>query len=657
MPWIRPRYYRWRYRRYRKRPRRTFQRRYRRRWRRVRKRHYKKKLKKFTVKEYNPKTIRKAKIKGLDMLVLVNGKKIYFNSQMYESSIVPRHLPGGGGWSVKNFSLDALYESFSLCRNVWTKGNVNLPLVKYLGCKFKLYQSLTQDYVFLYKNDFPLVSTMESYNACQPSMLMMNQHSKKVPSKLTKKKRKPYIIVRAKPPAQMQNKWYFQKEISHIPLIQTQTAACSFDNYYSSTQWDSNNIDIITLKTGLFTNTNFSNLGTTPYHCKETENNQKVYLYATSSIKQHNLIQIQELICLGNTKYHEAGYAFTDPHIPEIYKSWETYKTANQVWGNPFHEDYLNNDGTYTLFQSTTSWSTLMTKDKITPIKDLSFTKVDSFTETLRYTPNRDNGEGNQTYFKPTYTSDHSWDSPTKPELINAGFPLWLLLWGYSDFMKRTGKLTNIETSWALVLYTKTTSPIRQITVPLNESFIKGHSPFENEYNPLDYNRWYPCLQMQYEAINQICVCGPGTPKLNGRKSTEIKCSYTFYFKFGGSPPSMSEVEDPSGQPTYPIPNNQQQANTIESPRTPIQTYIYRFDTKQDILTTKAAKRIRKDWETKHPLLTDGTCNTNYTSEIQETQEPETAEETEETLMQQLKLIRLQQRQLKQRIQQLTLQT
>ncbi len=117
-------------------------------------------------------------------------KKIYFNYQLYEASLVPRHLPGGGGWSCKAFSLQYLYEAHQHCRNIWTKGNHNLPLVKYLGCKFKLYQSAKQDYVFYYQNFYPMVATIDSYCAAQPSLMLMHKKIKKkyLQNKHTKEK-------------------------------------------------------------------------------------------------------------------------------------------------------------------------------------------------------------------------------------------------------------------------------------------------------------------------------------------------------------------------------------------------------------------------------------------------------------------------------------
>lgn len=525
---------------------------------------------------------------------------------MYETSTVPEHLPGGGGWSCKVWSLSALYDAFKHCRNVWTGSNHNLPLVRYLGCKYKLYQSHTQDYTFKYQNHFPMVATMESYNAAQPSMLMMDNRTKKIPSKTTKQRRKPYTIVRIKPPAQMQNKWYFAHDISHTPLLLTYASACSFDNYFISTKSLSDNCNIILLRTGIFNNTNFQNKGNNPYS-PTTAGTQQVYLYATAHNKQSdNSYLVQHLILLGNTSTNTGGFAYSDSQKP--ISNWtEMTSKAQLMWGNPFYKEYINNTGTYTIMTSTVNWASLITKGQNGKLSNTEYTEIDALYETIRYSPNRDNGEGNMCYFKPVNKHENSWDPPADQSLVNHGFPLWILLWGYSDFIKRTEKYKNLETDYALVFTSPHTTPPRTKAVMLNHSFIIGNSPFENEFNILDYNRWHPCLQMQYTAINQICETGPGTPKLGDRKTTEAKAQYTFYFKFGGNPPKMSEIEDPGEQHSYPIPNNLIGRTTIESPTEPIHTFLYNFDTKRDILTTKAAKRITKDYETKKSLFTDGT--------------------------------------------------
>nr|UGV38775.1 MAG: ORF1 [TTV-like mini virus] len=614
MPWYgRRRWYRPRRRRrfrFRPRFRKTFRyRRYQRR-RRVRKKHFRKrKLKKIIVREYQPQTVRKAKIKGLECAFLCNFKKIYFNYQLYEPSIVPEHLPGGGGWSLKAFSLNYLYDAHQHCRNIWTKGNYNLPLVKYLGCKIKCYQSLTQDWVFRYQNYYPMVATIDTYCSAQPGLMLMNNKTKKIPSKINSKRKKPYTTIRIKPPALMQNKWYFAHDLSNIPLLMTYASACSLDNYYIETDKESTNITIYALKTGIFQNTNFENKGTTPYWCRQLPNQpfSKVYLYATQTHFTGSKIKAKYVICLGNTKEYTGGYAFSDPTCP--YKTWSEYRqNAQKVWGNPFHPDYLNNKDTYYIWQSTKEWATI-TNNTDNGETEIDFsdskTPISEFYDTLRYSPERDTGDHNTVYFTSTTIDVNHWEPPRDTSYTNHGFPLFILLWGYSDFVKRTEKLKDLETKYCLTLRTNTTFPIRDILIPLSKSFILGHSPFENSFNPLDRDRWYPSLQFQYEAINDICTTGPGTPKSGGRTTTEAKFEYIFYFKFGGSPPTVPEIEDPSEQTRFPIPNNFRGTTTIESPNTPIQSYLYNFDTKKDIITLKAAKRIKEDWETKENVFTD----------------------------------------------------
>ncbi len=226
---------------------------------------------------------------------------------------------------------------------------------------------------------------------------------------------------------------------------------------------------------------------------------------------------------------------------------------------------------------------------------------------------------------------------------------------GIPRLSKKLGKLHNLETDYALVIQTKHTRPIRSPIVPLSDSFLLGNSPFETTHNNLDNDRWYPQLQYQYEAINLICQCGPGTPKLNGKNTVEAKGLYTFYFKFGGSPPPMSFVDDPETQDKYAIPNNMLKTTSLQSPGTPLQTFLYNFDTKRDILTKQATKRLQKDWDTKRLLFTDGTTKSTSTVEVvsKEAQEESSEEEKEEEILHLLKQQHQYQRELRHRIKQL----
>ncbi len=80
------------------------------------------------------------------------------------------------------------------CRNWWTQTNNMLPLVRYVNCTLKIYQSEDVDIVFRYNTHPPLYSTQLTYPSMQPSMLMLLKNSLLIPSKKhTQLKRIPKI--------------------------------------------------------------------------------------------------------------------------------------------------------------------------------------------------------------------------------------------------------------------------------------------------------------------------------------------------------------------------------------------------------------------------------------------------------------------------------
>nr|UGV34829.1 MAG: ORF1 [TTV-like mini virus] len=634
--WRRRRYYNRRWRRPWTRPRKTFRRRYRNYW--VRK-NYKKKLKKIFIQQWQPKTIHKTKIKGFTCLFQCNLYRLAHNFQMYECSWVPEHLPGGGGFSVKNFSLYTLYDEHKHVNNYWTKGNQNLPLVKYQGVTVKLYQSEDIDYCFGYKNCGALTSSQLQYNGLQPSVFMLNKYSIKVPSKRTKKLRKGYKKVRIAPPAMMKNQWYFMADICNIPLVQFQATACSFDHYYINTQAMSTNVSIVTLNTSLIQNRNFKGYEQ-GYYAKRS-GTVTTYLYASQQQGAAGSIEPNTLIYLGNTKYYEEGTP----------KGQNTNYNPNDSknWGNPFHAHYIT--GHIQVYQSNETFQSLLSKTKPLPITEVSLTR------TLRYNPAKDPGQAqhiqNQTYFLSNTGSGHGWDPPSKEELVNTGFPLYINLFGFEDWQKKLGTIHHIDESYMLVIKTHTTTPVQDYIVPLDDKFLHGESPFEEQLNPLDYDRWYPATQYQQMSINNIVGCGPGSPRIDPKNSVEAKAEYIFSLKFGGCPAPMSIVENPTEQPKFPVPNNMYETNSLQSPAMPITDFLYNFDERKGILTTKAAKRITKDETIKKYLFTDGTTEGPFAVPVQtqETSEESSEEEKEETPL--LELLNIQyhkQQRLRQRI-------
>nr|UGV37191.1 MAG: ORF1 [TTV-like mini virus] len=660
MPWYgRRRWYRPRRRRrfrFRSRFRKTFRnRRYQRR-RRVRKKHYRKrKLKKIIVREFQPQTIKKCKIKGLECAFLCNFQKIYFNYQLYEPSIVPQHLPGGGGWSVKAFSLNYLYDAHQHCKNIWTKGNYNLPLVKYLGCRIRCYQSLTQDWVFRYQNFYPMVATIDSYCSAQPGLMLMNHHTKKIPSKITYKKKKPYITFRIKPPALMQNKWYFAHDLSKIPLLMTYCSACSLDNYYIETDKESTNITINILKTGIFENTNFENKGTTPYWCRQLPNSpfSKLYLYATQHEFTGNKIKVKYIICLGDTQHYTGGFAFADPHNP--YKDWTTYKTKHDTWGNPFYPDYLNNKDTYTIWLSTINWATIINTTDPETEHDFSTSKtpVTELYEQVRYAPERDTGDHNTIYFTSTTIDVNHWDPPTDTSYTNHGFPLYILFWGWTDWIKKTKIIPNLNRNGIVVFNTDQFDIQLPLYIPLDLDYIEGYDPYQQHDAdglhrlPSSDNQcnWFPQLTFQDQTIEKICMSGPGCPRLSNKQYIQAMVKYKFHFTWGGCPKTLEKACNPCSQPTWTTPDNMHGRLEIQNPNTNPLTELYKWDWDGDYVTAKAIQRIQTHTTTdKSSFISTANKNTSQAA-IQKKQE-KTQEEEEKTLLNQLQLLQQQRQQL-----------
>nr|UGV34796.1 MAG: ORF1 [TTV-like mini virus] len=654
MPWNYRRRYnrRWWNRRYRYwRPRKIIRRR-RRSYYWVRKRLFKKKLKKITLKQYQPHCIRRCKIKGMVPLIQCTADRIAFNYDMYELSTVPARLPGGGGFGIKNFNLEALYSDHLYGHNVWTKTNTSLPLVRYSGCKFKFYQSDLTDYIVSFSNQWPLQSNLGMYNTMQPSVHGMLQHKLLVPSRRTYPKKRPYFIKRISPPTQLQNKWYWQVDIAKTPLVMIRTTATSLEHFYLSPNAQSSNITIKHLNSGLIRNRNFKKPPTDGYYASG-EGTQKVWLYTTRQNYNNdiNSIQIKNLVFLGDSVHNTQGQAYSDinPTSGSYQTTWDTQN--KQYWGNPFYTDYLT--GNAPVFQSKTSYPTYLSQLKTDLTKKAEGLTQVFLIHDLRYNPFNDKAEDQICYFKSVVKDEQGWEPPDNPDLTNERLPMWLLLWGFPDFQKKIKKLLNIDTEHILTIVQKHTRPIREFLVPLSESFIEGNSPYEDEPNDIDFDRWYPCFQFQQEIYNEICKSGPGTVKPPKNTNIEAKAKYCFYFKWGGELPPMSTIEDPKNQPFYPVPSNQFGTNSLQNPQLRPESLLYSFDQRRDTLTETALKRIKKDWPLTETFVTDGTNQYSETPQIQQesTSETSSSEEEETTsLLEQLIKQRHKQRKLKQRI-------
>nr|UGV34949.1 MAG: ORF1 [TTV-like mini virus] len=650
MPWYnyRPyRTYRRKWRRYWRRPRGTFRRQWWRR-RRVRRRFYRKKLKKLKLTQFQPHCIRKCKIKGPICLFQCTNQRLINDFDLYELSQVPPHLPGGGGWGIKRFTLESLFSEHVYARNVWTKTNRELPLVRYTGCKIKLYQSQYTDYVFTYSTDQPMQSSLAMYNSMQPSIHSMTKNKIIMPSLETYRRKKPYKTIHIKPPPQLQNKWYFQNEFSKTPLLLTRTSAMSLNKFYIDPDKISTNMDIISLNASVFQNRNFKSPPfTTGYWAKKTLD-KTFYLYATNEEYPKNGLSIQHLIPLTDSKNFEAGKNFLMVYPSGQSAQWSQWQTTTYKsnLGNPFYPDYLQ--GTYMVVLIPKDPNQLFNQEMTA--KETTYTPVE-LTQTLRYNPYSDQGNTNMCYFKSNSKEEINWQPPENPELYNENLPFWLLLWGFSDWHKKIKKHLHLETDYILCMTHEPASHQKEYIIPISQSFYEGRSPYETKEGPskADAISWYPQLQYQNEILNDICRAGPGVTRIPDNYSVQAYMVYEFYFKWGGNPPQMSTIDDPIKQPSYVIPSNLYTTPSLQNPTGDPSKLLYAFDQRRGQITSTALQRIQKDSTTKRHFITDGT-HFEQVQTGETTPETSSSEEEETPLYEQLQQQRQQQLKLRQRI-------
>nr|UGV39423.1 MAG: ORF1 [TTV-like mini virus] len=662
--WRRPYYYtrRWRHFR-RRRARRPFRRRLRRRYYRVRRSLFKRKLKKFKIQQWQPSSIRKLKIEGTYQLFFTTNQRVDHNNTLYIDTISPHHVPSGGGFSLSQFTLQTLYDQHLRLRNWWTKSNEYLPLIKYMGCVFKLYYQENVDYIFHYENQFPMKCSRLCYNSTQPSVMRLMKHKRIMPCRKYNYRKRPYKKVRIRPPAQLTNQWYFQSDLANIPLVNIMGTAASLDRYYTPAQAKTPTISITCLDPTIWQNHNFKDMPTYGYQRKQGE----LLFGLQNGAYELSAISFKQLIFLANSCDYTQGTPLSSVTGTGQTK-WQNWVTQKQWWGNPFFPDYFHQSKTNIIYRgdintlrnyfSTNQWNF---DKKLSEIGGFAFPDLKNFID-VRYNPYRDRGTGNEVYFLPvTNKATYGWEPPEDPKLIAKDLPLWTLFWGLVDWHKRANIVQSIETHYIAVFKTKYTNSTEPYFVLLGDYFLDGRSEYfpqdtQPQVTQSDLKNWHPKTTFQLDSINHICRTGPGVIRLVDNVSAECHVDYKFYFKLGGSPPPMEIISEPDKQPKWPLPYNFNDQPSLQSPTTPFQHFLYHFDQRGPYITKTAAKRLKTDFEPKETFKSiTGTLGMDIPAQTPETSETEASEEEkdpqtiQEQLQQQLQLQHL----LKQRIRKL----
>nr|UGV36445.1 MAG: ORF1 [TTV-like mini virus] len=648
-----PYYRRWPYRRRRYRwirrwrARRPLRRRYYRRyW--VRNLSRKRKLPKLTLQEWQPQKINKTTVKGIYPLFICNKERISNNFIQFIDSVAPHLFPGGGGFSIIQFTLQGLFEQFVKATNWWTKSNCNMPLIRYRGCMLKLYKTEYFDYVIVIHRCYPLKATDMLYMSTQPSIMGMTKRCIHVPCKQNSNNKKPYKKIWIKPPTQMSTGWHFQQDLANFPLVVLTASATSFDRFYTHSNSASTTIGFDSLNTRLFKFHDWQAPPTTGY-----KPNSQMYVWgvANGGSTTPGNDQLKTLIYLGGTGRLQQGTPLDN--------KYDTYSTTPGYWGTIFDPIYLT--GTAQIYFTNETVNNIAIYAKTHQTQTVSESKKFTIrTEPLivrcRYNPFNDKAINNNTYVVSNLNDHTEWNPPPdKPDVQRPNLPLWLSTWGHLDFLRKGGIVSQVDINYIYVIKSNyiVSSPKLELFIPIDENFTQSppESPYIGSLTASDELHFYPKVTFQIKTINLIASTGPGTIKLRDNQTCEAKFEYRFKFKVGGCPAPMEKVCNPSEQAKYPIPNFKQSSTSLQSPTTPIQTFLWDFDERRGLLTEKATKRIKKDYgaETYSLPITGTAMDLPPPKTIQSSDETSSEEEEAETTFQLLKL-RHKQYKLRQRI-------
>ena len=265
--------------------------------------------------------------------------------------------------------------------------------------------------------------------------------------------KKPYKKVNIKPPSQMQTKWYFQKDICKTPLLMLTSTSVSLTNPYCYPKAKSNNITLYMLNSFIFQKPNFQNFPqTTGYSPKRAEDTHQqhfgdLYLWATPLLQTPSeAIEVTntnnrsgQLYFLGNTKTFNEGTPLT-----------KDTENSLKNWGNPFLQHSLR-PRQYNNLHFLYEFNRLQrTPTKCYNSKNIPPNTHRSYYFEYRYNPETDTGANNKIYLV-SNSSANTFNEPQNTNLIFEGYPLYILLWGWADWIKKAKLTINPDENQILV--------------------------------------------------------------------------------------------------------------------------------------------------------------------------------------------------------------
>nr|UHK04505.1 MAG: ORF1 [Torque teno midi virus] len=581
---------RFRYRRYnkykrrrRRLPRRRARRPFRRRRFRRKKRRVRKKLKKITIKQWQPDTVRKCKIKGFSCIVM-GAQGTQFQCYTNQSSDYPQpKAPAGGGFGCEVINLKWLYKQYLAHNNIWTKSNQYLDLCRYTGCKITLYRHPTVDFIIAYDTQPPFDLNIYTYPEIQPQNMLLRRHKKILLSKQSNPKGRLKLTLKIHPPKQMITKWFFQRDFCEANLVKLSAAAASFTYPGISHGAQSQTFTFYALNTDFYKQSDWGQTSANGY-LPYTTIKQPIHFY----YKEKGKTQVFSYTSNtsppeGKTKYQMSIGYNTGLFSPKALFAYQVVLGGT----NPQPPNYDIPSGGQL-------------------IANLPLIA-------LRYNPHEDTGHGNEVYLTSIVTGHYDKPSVT-PSLYLPNIPLWMAFYGYWDFILQDTKNKGVYDTHMFVVKSPAIKTLGQTTDQSHYPIIDmdygaGKLPWDEFLSQRQKDNWFPTAEWQKITINNFVTSGPYMPKFEpgDRDSTwQLNYKYQFFFKWGGPQTTDPAVEDPCSRKKYPTPDTLKQTIQISNPeKLHTDSILHDWDFRRGIVTQTALKRMSENLQTDSSFESD----------------------------------------------------
>lgn len=550
------------------------------------------------MRQWQPETIRKLTVRGWFPASVCGDGRTQFNFTYHENDIPGPKMPYGGSFGLSNWNMQYLFYEHLKYRNRWSRSNRDLDLVRYLGLTLRLYRMARKDYIFSYSRETPMTVDELSHMGQHPQIMLLQRKKVIVRSREWHPRGRPWVTVKIKPPRLMLNRWYFQRQLCKVNLVQMRVTTCELQYPWIRTGAESPAVGFYVLKNDAYTQLTVI----------ATEAAKKDRITALTKMWQERFLSPTEAQRWLPESWDSSTSKFKKEYATRTHnlEKWYTENTNKLVqkakdYGYPATEaeKIIGND--ITLSHEVGMYSPLLLSDQ----KDNTLPSVFL---TVRYNPLQDEGKGNAVWFEPLVQNNAKYDS-TRDKCYFADMPLWLCLFGLMDWLKKlTGRddalmdhrlcIKSPYTSPALVNKTDPT----QGWVPYGYSFSRGMMPpGAGGFNPLPpltwWNKWYLNCFHQLEVTENLVSCGPWVARDKQERNSQVTIGYKFKFLLGGVFPPGQGPTDPCTVPSHalPEPNIFADALQVSDPSRVGQTHPW--DWRRGLLSGRRLKRMLEESE------------------------------------------------------------